>query len=70
MSLDVLPALSRRIKLSVNVWTPELNADAKVNTKSPWNDFFDIFVYNDPDEILAEVQNTFRCHGKLWYITS
>lgn len=70
VSLDILPALSRKIKLSVNVWTPELNAEAKVNTQSLWNDYYDIFVYNDPDEILTEVQNTFRCHGKLCYLTA
>ncbi|KAK3726898.1 hypothetical protein QZH41_016686 [Actinostola sp. cb2023] len=62
VSLDVLPALSRRIKLSVNVWTPELNANAQISTHIPWNDYLDLFIRNDPDELLADVQRTFRCH--------
>lgn len=64
VSLDVLPALTRRIRLSVNVWTPELNAKAQINTHLSWNDYFDLFVQHDPDELFANVQNTFRCHGE------
>ena len=61
--LDGLSALTKKIKLSVNVWTPELNVviedDSKIN-------ILEEFLQNDPEIVLKEQQSSFRCHGKFF----
>ncbi|XP_032237665.2 trafficking protein particle complex subunit 14 isoform X1 [Nematostella vectensis] len=61
-SLDVLPALSKRIKLSVNVWTQELSAPVNVTNGLQWSNYVDYFINNDPDDALGDLQTPFRCH--------
>ena len=62
--LDSLPALTRRMRLSVNVWTPELNILHE--TEAAHNiDFKQYLVHHDPDDLMEESKNAWRCIGKL-----
>ncbi|CAH3020591.1 unnamed protein product [Porites evermanni] len=57
--LDSLPALTRRMRLSVNVWTPELDAfQAEPFQKG---DFKRYLVNHDPEELIEESRNAWRC---------
>lgn len=58
--LDSLPALTRRMRLSVNVWTPELNILHE--TEAAHNiDFKQYLVHHDPDDLMEESKNAWRC---------
>lgn len=62
--LDSLPALTRRMRLSVNVWTPELDAfQAQPFQKG---DFKRYLVNLDPEELIEESRNAWRCIGKVY----
>lgn len=61
--LDSLPALTRRMRLSVNVWTPELDAfQAEALHR---NDYKRYLVDHDPEELIEESKNAWRCIGKI-----
>lgn len=62
--LDSLPALTRRMRLSVNVWTPELSTSHE--TEALQNiDFKHYLVDHDPEDLIEESKNAWRCIGKL-----
>lgn len=62
--LDSLPALTRRMRLSVNVWTPELDAfQAEPFQKG---DLKRYLVNHDPEELIEESRNAWRCIGKIY----
>ena len=61
--LDSLPALTRRMRLSVNVWTPEL--DAFQGESLHKNDYKRYLVDHDPGELIEESKNAWRCVGKF-----
>jgi len=52
------------MRLSVNVWTPELNIFHE--TEAAHNmDFKQYLVHHDPDDLMEESKNAWRCIGKL-----
>lgn len=52
------------MRLSVNVWTPELNILHE--TEATHNiDFKRYLVHHDPDDLMEESKNAWRCIGKL-----
>ena len=59
--------MTKRMKLSVNVWTPEPIAFL-LNNDSKRSDFLDYCVCRDPEEVREDLQGTFRCHGKFMII--
>ncbi|XP_078379988.1 trafficking protein particle complex subunit 14-like isoform X2 [Oculina patagonica] len=58
--LDSLPALTRRMRLSVNVWTPELNVSGETEAFHS-NDFKQYLVDHDPEDLIEESKNAWRC---------
>ena len=58
----MLPAMTRRMRLSVNVWTPQLNAFHRSEACEE-QDVLRYFVDHDPNELIEESRATFRCHG-------
>lgn len=60
VTLDSLAALTRRMRLSVNVWTPELNVFHETE-KSTNIDFRQYLVDHDPDDLIEESKNAWRC---------
>lgn len=59
--LNSLPALTRRMRLSVTVWTPELDA---FQDESMHKEEFKRFVNEqDPEELLRGSYNAWRCTG-------
>jgi len=52
------------MRLSVNVWTPELNILHE--TEAAHNiDFKQYLVHHDPDDLVEESKNAWRCIGKF-----
>lgn len=55
------------MRLSVNVWTPELDAfQAEPFQKG---DFKRYLVNHDPEELIEESRNAWRCIGKIYLTT-
>ena len=53
------------MRLSVNVWTPELDAfQAEPFQKG---DFKRYLVNHDPEELIEESRNAWRCIGKIYF---
>ena len=72
VSLDNLPAMTRKVKLSVNVWTPELNISALSDTQEH-SDVVESRFCQDFEEDVTQEQTPFRCHGencsqKNWHL--
>ena len=61
--LDSLPALTRRMRLSVNVWTPELDACHVEPFQK--DDFKRYLINHDPEDLIEESRNAWRCIGKM-----
>lgn len=52
------------MRLSVNVWTPELNVSRE--TEAIHNiDFKQYLVDHDPEDLIEESKSAWRCIGKL-----
>nr|XP_058966298.1 trafficking protein particle complex subunit 14-like [Pocillopora verrucosa] len=58
--LNSLPALTRRMRLSVNVWTPELHVFHETENRTDI-DFRHYLVDHDPDDLIEESKNAWRC---------
>ena len=56
------------MRLSVNVWTPEL--DAFQGESLHKNDYKRYLVDHDPDELIEESKNAWRCIGKFKKVTA
>lgn len=66
--LNSLPALTRRMRLSVTVWTPELDA---FQDESMHKEEFKRFVNEqDPEELLEGSYNAWRCIGIIFFCSN
>ena len=52
------------MRLSVNVWTPELNILHETEAAHGL-DFKQYLVHHDPDDLMEESKNAWRCIGKF-----
>lgn len=52
------------MRLSVNVWTPELNILHETEAAHGL-DFKQYLVHHDPDDLMEESKNAWRCIGKV-----
>ena len=52
------------MRLSVNVWTPELNILHETEAAQRI-DFKQYLVHHDPDDLMEESKNAWRCIGKF-----
>lgn len=52
------------MRLSVNVWTPELNILHETEA-AHGIDFKQYLVHHDPDDLMEESKNAWRCIGKF-----
>lgn len=57
--LNSLPAMTRRMRLSVNVWTPELDAFPEESLNK--EELRRYLIDHDPEDLLEESDNAWRC---------